>query len=262
MWLEDYAAVGGRRARTASRRTGSPAGSGSTTCRSAYPGTRPARPRRRQPATSRRAPWSRSWARTAPARRRWSSCWPGCTTRTRAGSTSTAPTCVDVRAERGGSGWPARSRTSSGSSSSAIDSVGARRPRPARRAAGGHRRRRPRRRRPTSSSTLPQGLDTQLGPTWDSGVEVSFGQWQKLALARGFMRDEPLLLVLDEPTAALDAETEHALFERFADAARQQAGNGPGHGPGVAPVLDGADGRPHRRPRRCPGASRSAATTS
>jgi ATP-binding cassette subfamily B protein len=49
---------------------------------------------------------------------------------------------------------------------------------------------------------------------------VSFGQWQKLALARGFMRDEPLLLVLDEPTAALDAETEHALFERFAAAAR------------------------------------------
>ena len=50
------------------------------------------------------------------------------------------------------------------------------------------------------------------------GVEVSFGQWQKLALARGFMRDEPLLLVLDEPTAALDAETEHALFERYAAA--------------------------------------------
>jgi ATP-binding cassette subfamily B protein len=48
---------------------------------------------------------------------------------------------------------------------------------------------------------------------------VSFGQWQKVALARGFMRDEPLLLVLDEPTAALDAETEHALFERYAAAA-------------------------------------------
>jgi ATP-binding cassette subfamily B protein len=51
-------------------------------------------------------------------------------------------------------------------------------------------------------------------------VDVSFGQWQKLALARGFMRDHPLLLVLDEPTAALDAETEHALFERYAEAAR------------------------------------------
>jgi ATP-binding cassette subfamily B protein len=67
---------------------------------------------------------------------------------------------------------------------------------------------------------LAAGLDTQLGPTWDEGVDVSFGQWQKLALSRGFMREDPLLLVLDEPTAALDAETEHALFERFADAAR------------------------------------------
>src|SRR3989442_226166 len=67
---------------------------------------------------------------------------------------------------------------------------------------------------------LNAGLDTQLGATWPGGVEVSFGQWQKLALARGFMRDEPLLLVLDEPTAALDAETEHALFERYAAAAQ------------------------------------------
>jgi ATP-binding cassette subfamily B protein len=67
---------------------------------------------------------------------------------------------------------------------------------------------------------LTAGLETQLGPTWPGGVELSFGQWQKLALARGFMRDEPLLLILDEPTAALDAETEHALFERYAAAAR------------------------------------------
>jgi ATP-binding cassette subfamily B protein len=67
---------------------------------------------------------------------------------------------------------------------------------------------------------LASGLDTQLGPTWPNGVELSFGQWQKLALARGFMREQPLLLVLDEPTAALDAETEHTLFERYAAAAR------------------------------------------
>jgi ATP-binding cassette subfamily B protein len=72
---------------------------------------------------------------------------------------------------------------------------------------------------------LPRGLDTQLGPTWPDGIEVSFGQWQKLALARAFMRDRPLLLVLDEPTAALDAETEHALFERYAAASRG-AGDG------------------------------------
>jgi ATP-binding cassette subfamily B protein len=70
-------------------------------------------------------------------------------------------------------------------------------------------------------ATLPDGLATQLGRAWPNGVDVSFGQWQKLALARGFMRDEPLLLVLDEPTAALDAETEHALFERYAAGARR-----------------------------------------
>ncbi len=73
---------------------------------------------------------------------------------------------------------------------------------------------------------LPSGLETQLGPTWPGGVEVSFGQWQKLALARGFMRDHPLLLVLDEPTAALDAETEHALFERYAAAAQDDNSGG------------------------------------
>ncbi|HEV3226607.1 MAG TPA: ABC transporter ATP-binding protein [Acidimicrobiales bacterium] len=73
---------------------------------------------------------------------------------------------------------------------------------------------------------LGAGLETQLGQTWPDGVEVSFGQWQKLALARGFMRDEPLLLVLDEPTAALDAETEHALFERYASGARREGEDG------------------------------------
>lgn len=71
---------------------------------------------------------------------------------------------------------------------------------------------------------LKAGLETQLGPSWPAGVDVSFGQWQKLALARGFMRDRPLVLVLDEPTAALDAETEHALFERYADVVRGNGG--------------------------------------
>jgi ATP-binding cassette subfamily B protein len=84
---------------------------------------------------------------------------------------------------------------------------------------------------------LTAGLETQLGPTWPQGVEVSFGQWQKLALARGFMRDQPLLLVLDEPTAALDAETEHALFERYAAAARRKG----------SPVADGASVNDHGR---------------
>ena len=71
---------------------------------------------------------------------------------------------------------------------------------------------------------LPAGLDTQLGKTWPGGAEPSFGQWQKLSLARGFMREAPLVQVLDEPTAALDAETEHALFERYAAAARTDMG--------------------------------------
>jgi ATP-binding cassette subfamily B protein len=82
---------------------------------------------------------------------------------------------------------------------------------------------------------LTEGLETQLGQTWPGGVDVSFGQWQKLALARGFMRDEPLLIVLDEPTAALDAETEHALFERYAAVARN------GHIP--SDTVEGASGR-------------------
>jgi ATP-binding cassette, subfamily B, bacterial len=73
---------------------------------------------------------------------------------------------------------------------------------------------------------LVAGLETQLGPTWPDGVEISFGQWQKLALARAFMRESPLLLVLDEPTAALDAETEHALFQRYAAAARGRRPDG------------------------------------
>jgi ATP-binding cassette, subfamily B, bacterial len=67
---------------------------------------------------------------------------------------------------------------------------------------------------------LAAGLDTQLGVNWPEGVELSFGQWQKFALARGFMRSGSLLTILDEPTAALDAETEHLLFERYADQAR------------------------------------------
>jgi ATP-binding cassette subfamily B protein len=84
---------------------------------------------------------------------------------------------------------------------------------------------------------LPSGLDTQLGPTWPGGVEVSFGQWQKIALARGFMREHPLLLILDEPTAALDAETEHALFERYAAAARAADGADDDPGSGRITVL-------------------------
>ena len=78
---------------------------------------------------------------------------------------------------------------------------------------------------------LPEGLETQLGRYFRPGVGqaaaaalvLSDGQWQKLALGRALMRPAPLLLVLDEPTASLDAPSEHALFERFAGAARRTA---------------------------------------
>jgi ABC-type multidrug transport system fused ATPase/permease subunit len=74
-------------------------------------------------------------------------------------------------------------------------------------------------------AALPQGLDTQLGREFKGGVDLSLGQWQKVALGRAMMRTAPLLVILDEPTASLDAATEHALFERFAGAARRAAGN-------------------------------------
>ena len=70
---------------------------------------------------------------------------------------------------------------------------------------------------------LPSGLETQLGKLFSGGVQLSVGQWQKVALGRAMMRHEPLLLVLDEPTASLDADAEHALFEQYAGAARRVA---------------------------------------
>jgi ATP-binding cassette, subfamily B, bacterial len=73
---------------------------------------------------------------------------------------------------------------------------------------------------------LPDQLDTQLGATWDHGIDLSGGQWQRVALARSRMRDSPLLLVLDEPTSALDAQTEHGLFERFAAATQDSRSAG------------------------------------
>ncbi len=62
---------------------------------------------------------------------------------------------------------------------------------------------------------LPAGYDTVLGGWFEAGHEISAGQWQKLAVARAFMRDDAEVLILDEPTAAIDAEGEHELFERF-----------------------------------------------
>lgn len=66
--------------------------------------------------------------------------------------------------------------------------------------------------------TLPEGMDTLLGPIFEGGHELSVGQWQKLALARSFMRDSAIM-VLDEPTASMDPMAEAELFKRFAELA-------------------------------------------
>ncbi|HUR77613.1 MAG TPA: ABC transporter ATP-binding protein [Acidimicrobiales bacterium] len=75
---------------------------------------------------------------------------------------------------------------------------------------------------------LDLGLGTQLGRAYTEGAELSGGQWQKLALGRAMMRAHPVLLVLDEPTAALDPEAEHALFEHYARAAGRAASHNGG----------------------------------
>jgi ATP-binding cassette, subfamily B, bacterial len=63
---------------------------------------------------------------------------------------------------------------------------------------------------------LPLGYDQMLGRRFETGVDLSGGEWQRVALARAYLRDAQLL-VLDEPTAALDARSEHEVFERFAE---------------------------------------------
>ena len=62
---------------------------------------------------------------------------------------------------------------------------------------------------------LPSGYETILGGWFEKGHELSAGQWQKLAVARAFIREEAEVLILDEPTASIDAEGEHDLFQRF-----------------------------------------------
>ncbi len=76
------------------------------------------------------------------------------------------------------------------------------------------------------------GLDGYVGRSYTDGAELSGGQWQTIGLARSLMRQAPLLLVLDEPAAALDASAEHELFERYASTAGRA-----GHGQGGVTVL-------------------------
>jgi ATP-binding cassette subfamily B protein len=63
---------------------------------------------------------------------------------------------------------------------------------------------------------LPKGYDQTLGSRFEGAVDLSGGEWQKMALARAYLRDAQVL-ILDEPTAALDARSEHEVFERFAE---------------------------------------------
>ena len=63
---------------------------------------------------------------------------------------------------------------------------------------------------------LPGGYDQMLGRRFEGGVDLSGGEWQKMALARAYLRDAQLL-ILDEPTASLDARSEFEVFERFAE---------------------------------------------
>jgi len=68
---------------------------------------------------------------------------------------------------------------------------------------------------------LPAKYDQMIGRRFKDGVDLSGGQWQKIALARAYMRDAQLM-ILDEPTAALDARAEHEVFQRFIDLTRNK----------------------------------------
>ncbi len=68
---------------------------------------------------------------------------------------------------------------------------------------------------------LPLGYEQFLGKRFKDGVELSYGEWQKIALARAYMRDAQIL-ILDEPTASLDARAEHQVFQRFADLTKEK----------------------------------------
>ena len=79
-----------------------------------------------------------------------------------------------------------------------------------------------------------------LGRRFEGGVELSGGEWQRVALARAYLRDAQLL-ILDEPTAALDARSELEVFERFAELTEGKMAL-----LDIASLFNGADGGPHR----------------
>jgi len=68
---------------------------------------------------------------------------------------------------------------------------------------------------------LPNGYDQMVGRRFEGGVDLSGGEWQKFALARAYMRDAQLL-ILDEPTATLDARAEYEVFQRFSELTQER----------------------------------------
>ena len=68
-------------------------------------------------------------------------------------------------------------------------------------------------------SNLPDGYDTVIGNLFNNSRELSWGEWQKIAIARALFRDAPVL-ILDEPSSALDADTEYEIFSRFREIVR------------------------------------------
>ena len=87
------------------------------------------------------------------------------------------------------------------------------------------------------AKTAPQGYETQLGREFLNGTDLSGGQWQRIALARGFVRDASVVF-LDEPTASLDAKTEKAVFEQFLSLAEDKTAIVISHRLFITPMVD------------------------
>ena len=103
---------------------------------------------------------------------------------------------------------------------------------------------------------LPQRYDQVIGKRFRGGIDLSGGEWQKIAIARAYMRDAQVL-ILDEPTAALDARSEFEVFQRF-----KELTPGQDRRADLASLLERAHGGPHRRARRRAPSRRPARTTS